>query len=300
MPVPSAIRAEGLGKRYGAVDALAGLELDVAPGERMGLLGPNGAGKTTAIRLMLGMLRPTSGRVAIAGYDLATERRSALGEVGYLPGELGLIREISGAHQLRAFARLHPRPPTEQRALLSRFELGPGDLARPVRQYSRGMKQKLGLVAALQHDPPVIILDEPTSGLDPVMQARLIELLDERARAGRTVLFSSHVLAEVEELCDRVAMVRAGRLIVVESVSKLRSERVRSVAITFRAPVEPAAYAVPEISAVHVAGRVHEFALSGDPSPLLGRLASLPVEDIAIETARLEDVFRERYGEGTA
>ena len=300
MAVPAAIRAETLGKRYGAIAALDALDLDVAEGERMGLLGPNGAGKTTAIRLMLGMLRPSSGAVSIMGHDLARSRRAALGEVGYLPGELGLIREISGAHQLRAFAQLHPRPPTEQASLLKRFELSPRDLTRPVRQYSRGMKQKLGLVAALQHDPPVIILDEPTSGLDPVMQARLIELLDERSRAGRTVLFSSHVLAEVEELCDRVAMVRGGRLLVVESVSKLRDERVRSVSVSFRAPIDPAAYAVPEIGAVQVAGRLHRFALSGDPSPLLSRLATLDVDDISIETARLEDVFRERYGEGAS
>jgi ABC-2 type transport system ATP-binding protein len=157
------------------------------------------------------------------------------------------------------------------------------------------MKQKLGLVAALQHDPPLAILDEPTGGLDPVMQSRLLEFLAERARAGRTVLFSSHVLTEVEDLCDRVAMVRSGRLLLVRTVEEIRRERVRHVEVTFREPVDPARYAAPGVGRVEVVGAVHRFPLRGDPGPLLAALAPLPVADMAIERGRLEDAFLAEY-----
>lgn len=276
---------------------LAEFTLEVPSGACMGFLGPNGAGKTTAIRLMLGMLRPTGGHVSVMGHDLARERLAALANVGYLPGELGLIREITGAHMLTALGRLHPRPPVLRDTLLKALQLDDDALRRPVRQYSRGMKQKLGLVSALQHDPPVIILDEPTSGLDPVIQARVLEWLGERASAGRTVFFSSHVLGEVEALCDHVAMVRGGRLLTVESVSDLARERLRSVTIEFAEATEPTAYAdVAGVGPTSVSGRTHAFSFNGDPSPLMAALSHLRVARIAIEPARLEDLFRSRYG----
>jgi ABC-2 type transport system ATP-binding protein len=162
------------------------------------------------------------------------------------------------------------------------------------------MRQKLGLVAALQHDPSVIILDEPTSGLDPVMQARLLEVLEDRARHGRTVFFSSHVLGEVDELCDRVAMVRNGKLLLVRDVDELRRARVRTVEVLFTSPVDPSAYMVDGVADLRVEGHVHHFTLAGDPGPLLARLGALAPADITIEAARLEDVFRALYLDGDA
>lgn len=264
-------------------------------GERIGFLGPNGAGKTTFIRCALGVLRPTAGSVAILGHDVATDRMAALGEVGYVPGDLGMIKAVTGRRMLDALARLHPRPPVLQQRLLAALDLDDQAMGKRIRDYSTGMRQKLGLVAALQHDPPVIILDEPTSGLDPVMQARLLEVLDERAREGRTVFFSSHVLGEVDELCDRVAMVRSGKLLLVRDVDELRRARMRTVEVLFDRHVDPATYRVDGMGEVRVEGHVHHFTLSGDPGALLSRLGALGPRDITIEAARLEDVFRALY-----
>jgi beta-exotoxin I transport system ATP-binding protein len=280
---------------YGRAVGVVDVALEVDHGEAFGFLGPNGSGKTTFIRLALGLIRPTAGAVSVMGHDLGADRMGALGEVGYLPGELGLYPGLTGERTLEALARLHPRPPDQRDRLCELLELDPPTLRRRVREYSRGMKQKLGLVAALQHDPPLAILDEPTGGLDPVIQGRLIEWLAGRAAEGRTVFFSSHVLAEVEELCDRVAMVREGRLLLVGPVAELRRARTRTVEVQFREPVDPARYAVDGIDGVEVEGARHRFSLAGDPGPLLAALAALPVADVSIERASLDDAFRDLY-----
>ncbi len=297
----AAIRAQGLGKSYShGVMALEGVDLEVAHGECLGFLGPNGAGKTTFIRLALGIIRPTAGSVAINGHDLATDRIAALTDVGYVPGDLGLVREVTGARMLTALGRLHPRPPVLRERLLGALELDDVALGRRISEYSTGMRRKLGLVAALQYDPPVIILDEPTAGLDPVVQARLLEMLEERAQAGRTVFFSSHMLGEVDELCDRVAMVREGRLLLVRDVAELRRARLRTVEVLFDGDVAPSAYMVDGIADLRVEGHVHHFTMAGDPGALLTRLGALAPRDITIESARLEDVFRSLYlGDGS-
>lgn len=293
--MPAAIESRALTRMYGRSVGVVEVDLDVQPGESFGFLGPNGSGKTTFIRLALGLIRPTAGSVSAMGHDLRTDRMGALAQVGYLPGELGLYPGLTGRRILDALARLHPRPPAERDRLCDLLELAPADLGRRVREYSRGMKQKLGLVAALQHDPPLIVLDEPTGGLDPVVQGRLLEWLAGRAAAGRTVFFSSHVLAEVEELCDRVAMIREGRLLLVGPVAELRRARTRAVEVQFAEPVDPGRYAVAGVGAVVVDGVRHRFTLAGDPRPLLAALAGLPVADVAIERASLEDAFRDLY-----
>ncbi|HSI31315.1 MAG TPA: ABC transporter ATP-binding protein [Miltoncostaeaceae bacterium] len=290
-----AIESRGLTRMYGRAVGVVEVDLDVHPGESFGFLGPNGSGKTTFIRLALGLIRPTAGRVAVMGHDVAADRMGALGEVGYLPGELGLYPGLTGERTLDALARLHPRPPSARERLCEVLELDRATLRRRVREYSRGMKQKLGLVAALQHDPPLAILDEPTAALDPVIQGRLLGWLAERAAAGRTVVFSSHVLAEVEELCDRVAMIREGRLLLVGPVAELRRARTRAVEVQFAEPVDPTRYAVPGVAGVEVDGARHRFSLAGDPQPLLAALSRLPVTDVSIERASLEDAFRDLY-----
>ncbi len=282
---------------YGPAAGVDGIDLTVARGECFGFLGPNGAGKTTFIRLALGLVRPDGGTVRVMGHDVGHARMAALAEVGYLPGELGLWSGLTGARTLDALAALHPRPPVLREELCDTLELEPAALRRRVREYSRGMKQKLGLVAALQHDPPLAILDEPTGGLDPVIQWRLLAWLGERARAGRTIFFSSHVLREVEELCDRVAMVRGGRLLFSGPLADLRRERSRAVEVRFTGPVDPSRYAVPGVGEVAVDGPVHRFALAGDPAPLLAALGALPVDDVSIAPQSLEDAFRDLYRE---
>jgi ABC-2 type transport system ATP-binding protein len=298
--VDRAIEAVALTRLYGRAVGVQDIDLSIAAGECFGFLGPNGAGKTTFIRLALGLIRPTSGAVSVMGHDVGHDRMGALAQVGYLPGELGLYGGLTGRRTLEALGRLHPRPPELRERLLDLLDLGAGDLRRRVREYSRGMKQKLGLVAALQHDPPLAILDEPTSGLDPVVQGRLLEWLAGRARAGRTVFFSSHVLAEVEELCDRVAMVRDGRLLVAGPLSDLVGSRTRRVEVRFAREVDPSRYAAPGMGQPEVEGVRHRFSFSGDPAPLLAALAALPVEEVTIERASLEDAFRELYSDGPA
>jgi ABC-2 type transport system ATP-binding protein len=298
--VDHAIEAAALTRMYGRAVGVDRIDLTVGRAECFGFLGPNGAGKTTFIRLALGLIRPTSGRIAVMGHDVARDRMGALAAVGYLPGELGLYPSLAGGRVLDAHARLHPRPPVLRDELLRVLELPGSDLGRRVREYSRGMKQKLGLVAALQHDPPLVILDEPTGGLDPVIQGRLLEWLAGRARAGRTVFFSSHVLSEVEELCDRVAMVRDGRLLLAGPVEELRRGRSRTVEVRFTAPVDPSRYAVAGVGDVAVDGLRHRFTVSGEPRALLAALAALPVGDVAIAPPSLEEAFRHLYGEADA
>jgi ABC-2 type transport system ATP-binding protein len=298
--VDHALEAVALSRMYGPGAGVDRVDLTVAPGECFGFLGPNGAGKTTFIRLALGLVRPDSGRVRVMGHDVGHDRMAALAQVGYLPGELGLYPALTGRRTLDALARLHPRPPVLRDELCALLELDAATLRRRVREYSRGTKQKLGLVAALQHDPPLAILDEPTGGLDPVIHARLLGWLASRARAGRTILFSSHVLGEVEELCDRVAMIRAGRLLFVGALSELRGARTRAVEVRFSEPVAPSRYAAAGVGEAEVHGTRHRFALDGPPGPLLAALSSLPVEDIAIERAGLDDAFRDLYGTSPA
>ena len=255
-----AIEAAALTRMYGPAAGVDGIDLEVERGECFGFLGPNGAGKTTFIRLALGLVRPFPGR-----------------------------------RPLDAPAPLHPRPPLLREELCAALDLDGAALRKRVREYSRGMKQKLGLVAALQHDPPLAILDEPTGGLDPVIQARLLDWLAGRARAGRTIFFSSHVLAEVEVLCDRAAMVRDGRLLFAGRLGDLRAARSRSVEVRFRDPVDPGRYAGPGVGPARVEGLVHRFTLAGDPAPLLAALGRLPGADVSIERASLEDAFRDLY-----
>ncbi len=208
----AAIVATGLGKRYGPVTALSDLSLSVEAGEVFGFLGPNGAGKTTTIRILLGLIAKTAGSATVLGQkvDASSAAMRLRADIGYLPGELALWPRFSGWHTLRFLEALTGKPAIDRAALLERLNLSEADLQRPVRTYSDGMKQKLGLVQALQCRPRLVFLDEPTKGLDPLVQQAFYDLLvDARAR-GVTVFFSSHVLPEVERVCDRVAMLKSG------------------------------------------------------------------------------------------
>ena len=290
-----AIDARGLTKNYKGARGITNVDLEVHRGESYGFLGPNGAGKTTFIRLCLGLLHAQSGSVAIFGHDVMVDRSRALAEIGYLPGELSLYGSLSGTATLDMLSRLHPRSPVRRHELLEVLGLTRADMRRPVRQYSRGMKQKLGLVAALEHDPPLAILDEPTGGLDPVVQLQLTDWLRERVHAGMTLFFSSHILSEVESLCDRVAMIRDGELLLVRDVNDLNLSSMRIVKMRFGSPTDPSAYSSRHISDIRVEGTLHECTLQGSPAALIDALTRCEIEELTMVPLSLEDAFRALY-----
>jgi ABC-2 type transport system ATP-binding protein len=294
-----AISIRGLTKRYGSLTALNNLNLDVTRGEVLGFLGLNGAGKTTAIRLLLDLLRPTSGKAFIFGHDCWLDGRAARAQVGYLPGELGLYPDLTGLEVLDFLAGLSQRPVDQRRRqeLIDRLELSDRDLRRKIRQYSSGMKRKLGVIQALQADPPLLILDEPTEGLDPLMQESFYALLAEAKRKGVTVFMSSHVLSEVERVCDRIALLRKGELVLLSSVQESRRLAERRVRISFHADVDGELKLPPGCEVVEASPRVRSLKVAGPLGPLIGALAQLPVQDVQVEAARLEDVVLKIYRE---
>ncbi len=294
-----AIRLEGLGKRYGRVTALDGVTLDVRPGEVFGFLGLNGAGKTTTIRILLDLVRPTAGRAEVFGHDCRADGLAVRRMVGYLPGELGFYGDMTGEATLDLLARLggHAVPPKRRGALLECLQLSNVDLRRRIREYSTGMKRKLGLVQALQADPPLLILDEPTDGLDPLMQDAVHALLADARRRERTVFLSSHVLSEVERVCDRIALLRRGRLAIVSPVADIRQLSARTVSIAFDADAPPLEPWPEHCEPIAVAPRAWTLRVSGLLGPLLARIRGLPVADIDIREARLEEVLRRYYRE---
>ena len=293
-----AIRLVHLAKRYGRVTALRDVSLDVGVGEIFGFLGVNGAGKTTTIRILLDLVRPTAGRAEVLGRDCHAEGLDVRGRIGYLPSDLGFYGDMTGEAVLDVLAHLGRRPvdPQRRRALLDRLDLSVTDLRRRIRDYSTGMRRKLGLVQAFQSDPPLLILDEPTDGLDPLMQDAVYALLDDARQRGRTVFMSSHVLPEVERVCDRLAMLRQGRLVLVSPVADVRRMSARTVVITFNGAVAQPPPAWPDgCEVVDLTPQRWTLRVAGAMGPLMARLAGLPIADVDLHEARLEDVLRRYY-----
>ncbi len=289
----------GLTKRYGhegSDPALADLDLVVGEGEIFGFLGPNGAGKSTAIRLLLGFLHPTAGSATVLGHDITRRSVEIRRRVGYLPGGIAFWDGLTGEQLLDELTALSGRQPVRRAGLVEQLELDARTLRRPVREYSRGMRQKLGIVQALQHDPELAILDEPSEGLDPLMQRAFYAILDGLRAAGRTVFLSSHMLSEVERVCDRVAIVRHGRLVALEDVATLIARRKRNVELRVSGPA-PQLTGIPGVSDVRVDGDLVGCRLEGDVGPFLAALHGLDVQDLTIEPARLEDAFLEFYAD---
>jgi ABC-2 type transport system ATP-binding protein len=300
MHVP-AIRTYALTKRYGAVVGIDDLSLEVAHGEVFGFLGANGSGKTTTIRTLLDLLRPTGGSASILGFDCQRQGLEARRRVGYAPGEMPMYPELTGAAYLTFLSRLSARPASAARlgALLRRFDLQEADLNRRMRDYSHGMKRKLGLIQALMTEPPVLILDEPSSGLDPLMIEAFSETIDELAQAGATTIFlSSHVLSEVDRICHRIALIRRGRLVAVRTLSEIRQATPRRVTIRFAAPVSADLDAVVPDGAAVVSRDPQRWIIDvhGPLGPALARLAALPVEDIEVAPFALEDAILHLLG----
>jgi ABC-2 type transport system ATP-binding protein len=293
----SVIVTTDLSKHYGStIRALETVSIAVEPGEIFGFLGPNGAGKSTMIRLLLGFLHPTAGRASVFGLDTERDSVAIRRRVGYLPGGIALYDTMTGLALLDYLVDLQGGQPVRRAELLDRLELSAATLERPVRDYSRGMRQKLGIIQALQHDPELAILDEPTEGLDPLMQRAFYGLLHDLRAAGRTIFFSSHVLSEVERVCDRVAIIRLGSIVALEDVHALLARRRRHVELRFAAGVSaPDLTAVPGVSRVVVDGELLTCELEGSVGPFLHAIRDVDAVDLTIEPAHLEEAFLEFY-----
>ena len=292
----SAIRVSSLSKHFGSLRAVDDVSFDVARGEIFGLLGPNGAGKSTAIGCILGQLRPTSGSCAIDGADSWGDRHAAHRSIGVLPSEFAFEDRLTGREMLALFSRLRGIDfPAERAAELA--ERLHADLDRPQRELSRGNRQKIGLIQALAHDPDIALMDEPTSGLDPLMQEEFLRIVDELRAAGRTVLVSSHYLEEVERACDRVAMIKDGRLFAVEAIKDLLARAPKLVTAEFEGPPPgvSALSAVPGVDHVEISANTVVMRVSGIVDPLVKALAQWHLRDLEIQRPSLEQTFVEMY-----
>jgi ABC-2 type transport system ATP-binding protein len=296
-PHEPAIRTDRLTKHYGAVRALEELTLDVEHGEIFGFLGPNGAGKSTMIRTLLGFLHPTAGSARVFGLDIVADSVEIRRRTGYLPGGIALYDSLSGEAALDYLSDLQGAEPVRRDELCERLQMPASVLRRKVRDYSRGMRQKIGVIQALQHDPELAILDEPTEGLDPLMQQAFYRLMEDRRRAGRTIFFSSHILSEVERICDRVAIIRAGHLMALQDIEDLLARRKRTVQLRWSGAA-PDLSGVPGLSDVRIEGDRMHATLLGEVAPFVRAVASPALVDLTIEPARLEDAFLEYYADG--
>ena len=298
----AAISIRGLTKCYGKLIAVDRLDLEVSRGEIFGFLGLNGAGKTTTIRILLDLLRPTSGTAAVFGHDCQADSLNARSVIGYLPGEMRIYSDSTGHEMLSFLERVGGRPVSREHRhnLTERFELSARDLSRKLREYSTGMKRKLGLIQAFQADPLLLILDEPTEGLDPLMQETFYELLADVRHRGRTVFMSSHVLPEVERVCDRIAVLRKGKLVLLSSVEDARKLASRRVRVVFQHEVSVPAHLPQGYELIDVKPRAWILRVTGQLGSLPSFLAALPVADLGVEEAKLEDVLVKYYRDGAA
>ena len=288
------VRAEGLTKYYGENRGIVDVGFTVGAGEVFGLLGPNGAGKTTTIRLLLDLIRPTRGRLSVFGLDSRRESVAIRRRLGYLPGDLRLYERMTGRELLRFFGHLRGSADVARGdELAKRLDL---DLDRWIRELSRGNRQKVGLVQAFLHDPDLLVLDEPTSGLDPLVQETFQDLVRESVARGATVFLSSHVLSEVQQVADRVALVRDGRLLLVDTVENLRARSFPHVEVTFaEQPPHDAFAAIPGVRELERHGAAVRFALEGEIDPLVKALARFRVRALDVHEADLEDIFMALY-----
>lgn len=298
----AALEVRDLSKHFGSVEALRAVSFSVARGEVFGYLGPNGAGKTTTLRILLGLVRQSGGSAAMGG--IASEDPASRADIGFLPGDLRLYGDMTGAAALDFFARFRPdRPPLLRSMLLDAFNLDAATLARRVKFLSHGTRQKLGLVATMQHDPGLLLLDEPTNGLDPLVQQAFRDVVKGFAARGRSILFSSHVLSEVEAVCDRVAILRKGEIVALETIGRLRERVVRKMTVRFADPLtapvpgerEDFFRKLPGVARCEGRDREMTLWVQGDLNPVLRALAQSRVEDVIFPEAQLEDIFLGYY-----
>ena len=287
---PASVR--GLTKRFHDVLAVDDLSFDLRPGEITGFLGPNGAGKSTTLRAMAGLLRPSKGTVTLFGSD--SRHPQARSRLGYLPADPVFVPHLTGQDNLELLAAVRGSSAPDRASSAVALDLSESELCRPVDGYSSGMRQKLAIVAALQTHPDLVLLDEPANRLDPLAHETFCDLVRDVARRGGAVLLSSHVLSEVEELCDTVVMLRQGRLLGISSVEDLRGQASRDVVVTYRTPPT----APPDVLTATVTdgSRVRGRIPADRPDLLRSLLADPDVADLTVSAATLEDVFLDLYG----
>jgi len=295
--MPPIIRTERLTKTYGTHRGIEEVDLEVQAAEVFGFLGPNGAGKTTTMRVLLDLIRPTSGRAEVFGIETTADPVAIHRRVGYLPGEFDLYDRLTGAETIEYFANLRGGVDRAYTAeLVERLDLDP---SRRFREYSKGNKQKVGLVVALQHKPELLVLDEPTAGLDPLVQHTFFEIVRAARSDGRSVFLSSHIIEEVDRTCDRVAIIRDGRLVQVDRIETIRLLAFQQVELVFGGPVAADEFeALPGVSHVaSVEGRV-TMRVSGPIGPIVRAAARHDLLDLMTRAPNLEDVFLAQYGRG--
>ena len=291
MPI---VLAEGLIKRYGEVEAVRGIEFDVGEGEVFGFLGPNGSGKTTTIRCLLGLLRPTAGRITAFGLDAARQGRDVRRRLAYVPGELRLPERMTGGELVATIGRMRGGLDERRRDRLA--GLLDVDLRRPLRDLSTGNRRKIALLLAFTADAELLVLDEPTNGLDPLVQREFLDLVRETRAAGRTVFLSSHVLSEVQRVADRVVVLREGRVLASGRVAELRRRARQRLEIWFESePPEAELRAVAGLAGVSIDGRRVTAVLTGPIQPLLAILARHHVATMLVEEPDLEEAFLDLY-----
>jgi len=292
------IQIEKLTKSYGAHRGITDIDLEVNEGEAFGFLGPNGAGKTTTIRTLLDHIRPTSGRALVFGIQTNVDPVAIHRRVGYLPGEFALYDKLTGGQTIEYFANLRGGVDAPYQAdLVKRLDV---DTSRKFKEYSKGNKQKIGLIVALQHRPDLLILDEPTSGLDPLVQQTFYEVIREAKAEGRTIFLSSHILSEVEKTCDRVAIIRDGRLAQVDRVEALRDLSHHQVELRFAGDVPVGAFAaLAGVSDVTTEGNLLRMRVSGPITAVVREAANHELLDFVSREPSLEETFLAQYGRGT-
>ncbi len=288
------ISVEGLSKVYANGKGIFDVEFRVSEGEAFGFLGPNGAGKTTAIRVLLGFTKATGGRCTINGLDCRTHTADIQKQLGYVPGEIAFFENMTGTQFLKFMADMRGTGETKRRdELIEQFEL---ETDRNIRKMSKGMKQKLGLVAAFMHDPAILILDEPTSGLDPLMQRRFIELIMEEKKRGKTILMSSHLFDEVDRTCERATIIREGRIVALEDLASLKSSLRKSYLVGVAGAADVKKIKASGLEYRLVDDRRVEIFISDDYTRLMTTLADCTVTSLDTAAQSLEQIFIRYYG----
>jgi len=287
------ISVNHLTKFYGKILGVQDLNFSVSQGEIFGFLGPNGAGKTTTIRMLLDLLRPSSGQIHIFGKEIYDHSLEIRRRSGYLPGNFSAYGNMTGIDFLRFAGSMRRTSPKLQSSLIDRFQLSKEDLSQKVKHLSHGTLQKLGIIQAFFHQPELLILDEPTIGLDPLMQEEFYRLLFEVQNKGKTIFFSSHNLAEVEKICHRIAIIRDGKLVALETLESLKKKKVRRLKFILKEPVDE--LKLPGANLVKQKDLYYEYLVEGDMKPLLQKLSSLPIDDLIFPEPDLEEVFMAYY-----
>ena len=293
MDTPPVISVSNLSKYYGSTRGVENINFTVSPGEIFGFLGPNGAGKTTTIRMLLDLLRPSSGEIYVFGREIYAHSLEIRKRCGYIPGNFSAYGHMTGAEFLRFVASMRKVEPGLQECLIARFQLSKDNLSQKVKHLSHGTLQKLGIVQAFFHQPDLLILDEPTIGLDPLMQEEFYRLLREVQNEGRTIFFSSHNLPEVEKVCHRIAIVREGELVALETLEGLKRKKLKRLQFTLSCPVP--GLDLPGADLVDQKNLSYEYLVKGDIQILLQRLSTLPIKDLTFPEPDLEEVFMAYY-----